>query len=390
MTELSQDTKNVLNHILRSQGIEGGIDSLIPASTVETVDNTELEAVKKEKTALRRKVTKLQKDMKKLEEEDKKKPVEVMAVGTLPQGKMVWKPVREVFPDTELDDFDVPYWEWDGPHPYIPHKRTGYKFRDNLLAPMLYSFINNERGWLQGHTGSGKTTLPEQMCAHMNWPFVVVSMDARIERSQLMGKQDLVAVNGVTETKWRDGILPQAMKQGVCLVLDELSFADSGAIYCVQRVTEGESLRLLENDGELVYPASGFRLFATCNTKGSGDVAGQYIGARPQSIAFLNRFTTWLEVPYLNEEDTKSVLEANFPSVNERVIKKIAVYTKAHQTAFIGGEVSTPFTLRSALSMVRKTEFLGGDYKAAWESTVGGQLNEEEMVVAQGIANRCF
>jgi cobaltochelatase CobS len=75
----------------------------------------------------------------------------------------------------------------------------------------------------------------------------------------------------------------------------------------MQRALEGGGLMLTEDGGRIVKPHRMFRIFATGNTVGQGDEFGMYQGARPQSLAMLDRFTVWVKVEYLNSTERKKL-----------------------------------------------------------------------------------
>ena len=75
--------------------------------------------------------------------------------------------------------FDVPVFEWDDNHPDVPARIEGYQFRVGLLTQMLYALIRNKRALLTGHTGTGKTTLIEQIASYLGWPVCRINLAAR-------------------------------------------------------------------------------------------------------------------------------------------------------------------------------------------------------------------
>jgi hypothetical protein len=119
---------------------------------------------------------------------------EVVGDGTTPSGKISMKSVGEIFPILKKLKMDVPVWDWDGKHPDVPAIDEHYIFREDLLIKTLYAVLTNQRMYLQGHTGSGKTTLVEQVAAHLNWPFTRINFDSEITRMDLMASLSLWTV----------------------------------------------------------------------------------------------------------------------------------------------------------------------------------------------------
>ena len=55
--------------------------------------------------------------------------------------------------------FDVPTFHWSACHPHVPAVDPGYLFRPMELFRVLMALVSNQRAYLHGHTGTGKTTL---------------------------------------------------------------------------------------------------------------------------------------------------------------------------------------------------------------------------------------
>ena len=183
---------------------------------------------------------------------------------------------------------------------------------------------HNRRTWISGHSGTGKTSLVQQVAARMNWPVLRVNFDSEISRLDLVGRDTLTKTVGedgkmVTETKFVEGILPQALRGPYILLCDELDFVRSDIGYILQRTLEGEGLVLMESGGEIIQPHAMSRIVATANTKGQGDEHNIYQGARHQSLALLDRFTVWLEVEYLPKAQKKKVIKQHFPGLEDEL-----------------------------------------------------------------------
>lgn len=294
-------------------------------------------------------------------------------------------------------DFDVPVFVWDGVHRDVPLVDADYQFRPELLMALLRSLVFNKPVWLNGHTGTGKSTAIIQIAARLGWPVKVLNLDSEISRMELMGRDGIVQVNGATQTQFIEGILPQALQGPYILVMDEIDFGRPDVMYAIQRVLEGNGLTLAEDAGRHVAPHPMFRMVATANTKGQGDDSGLYQGARIQSMAFLDRFQIWETVTYMTAKQLDALLRAKVKDLGDKERAQVVQYVQEHQVAFTQREVLTPISPRGAVSLAEAIvvhQSLMGNAALAIEwsvkQTVLNRAPDQDAAVLKGIADRCF
>lgn len=316
------------------------------------------------------------------------KPVVFESDGTIPEGKMTTVKASELFPEVALTtDYDLPFFEWEGAHPDVPVADPNYIFRPRELGRVLLALVTNRRAYLWGHTGSGKTTLIEQVAARLNWPFARINFDSEITRMDLIGRDTLTHKDGKQVSEFVDGILPRVMSGPYLTCFDEVDFARPDVAYVMQAALEGNPLRITEDGDRVVKPHPYFRMFGTGNTVGQGDEHGMYQGARVQSLAFMNRFNIFCKVPYLNEEERANLLDREHPALEEKHREVLLQYTKEHLEAFEDQKVILPISPRGMLGAALTT-LLTGDIKEALETTFLDGANEEDYAVLKGIINR--
>ena len=327
---------------------------------------------------------------------------ETVASGEIPSGKVRVAKAYDVFGLTRGKDafnFDVPVWDWDGDHPHVPEVDGDYVFRAFELMRVLYALITNQRAYLHGHTGSGKTTLIEQVAARLCWPFMRVNFDSEITRMDLIGRDVLANDGGVTTSRFVDGILPQMMSGPYIGCFDELDFVRPDVAYVMQRAFEGNGLLLTEDGGRMVKPNKMFRAFATGNTVGQGDEYGMYQGARPQSLALLDRFTVWIHVDYMNAADRRKLIAARCPSLSETMRQRLDQYVGEHLEAFKNSKVLQPISPRAYLALGHAIATFTAYFPASKEShaiqqaieaTILDRATAQDRAVLKGIADRVF
>ena len=108
---------------------------------------------------------------------------------------------------------------------------------------------------------------------------------------------------------------------------------------------------ITEDGGRIVAPHKMFRMFATGNTVGQGDEFGMYQGARPQSLAFLDRFTVWAHIDYMPKHQRKKLIEANCPSLDVADLDRISNYVDEHLQAFKDSKVMQPISPRGYVAL---------------------------------------
>ena len=386
--------KNAINSLLSSavgKSYDDIMTGVLDLANKKVVAEAAVNPLKKETKEL----TKQIKEMKKavadltLKASLSTAPVEVESDGTIPAGKVTTKKASEVFPGIAMvKDFEVPYWEWDAAHPHVPQVDKNYIFRPKELMRVLYALVTNQRMYLHGHTGSGKTTLIEQVAAHLNWPFVRINFDSEITRMDLIGRDTLTTdADGKTVSKFVDGILPTVMAGPYIACYDELDFVRPDVAYVMQSALEGNQLRITEDGDRIVKPHAMYRMFGTGNTVGQGDEHNMYAGARPQSLAFLDRFTVWLQVNYLDETQRKTLINAHYPGLSSKHEAVLLKYISEHLSSFLDGKVFQPLSPRGMLALARAVTIFD-DVKEALEMTVLDKASNDDRSVLRGIVDR--
>jgi hypothetical protein len=155
--------------------------------------------------------------------------------------------------------------------------------------------------FVTGLSGNGKTLMVEQVCATLKRECIRVNISIETDESDLLGGPTLVDGNVVN----RDGPVILAMKRGAVLLIDEVD-RGSNKLMCLQGILEGKPYFNKKN-GEMVYPANGFNVVATANTKGQGSDEGRFL-AQVLDSAFLERFPITVEQEFPDVRTEKKIL----------------------------------------------------------------------------------
>jgi hypothetical protein len=146
--------------------------------------------------------------------------------------------------------------------------------------------------YIAGLSGNGKSMMIEQACANLGREYIRVQISPETDEDDLIGGFRLL--NG--ETVFAKGPVLKAMERGSILLIDELD-RGTNKIMCLQGVLEGKPI-MVKKTGEVIYPAPGFNVIATANTKGKGSDDGRFVAAQIIDEAFLERFAATVEQPY--------------------------------------------------------------------------------------------
>lgn len=398
LTMPTESQTKVIDTVLESAGIKSSYKDIYNA--LGSVDELEKERssfekmfalATKEKEELKKKLHEASTAMASLSVKD----LEVEGTGEIPNGKMVMKKITDVFPGVFNNKMtlEIPTWEWDGPHPMVPKVQSDYIFREDLLLRVLYAIIKNKRMYLHGHTGSGKTTLIEQVAAYLGWPTIRINFDSEITRMDLIGRDTLINDGTGVTSKFQEGLLPQMMTQPCVGIFDEIDFCRPDVAYVMQAALENNSLRLTEDGGREVKPHPMFRMFATGNTVGQGDEMGMYQGARPQSLAFLDRFTIWAKVDYLDSQQREKLIKDHAPALDDETVKVINKYSTEHIEGFLSAKVLQPLSPRGILAVADSVSFytacgVKNPLKEALYTTVLDRATTGDYAVLKGIIDR--
>lgn len=238
---------------------------------------------------------------------------------------------------------------------YVPF--GNYKDLERIIASKQFYPT-----YISGPTGNGKSTSIEQICAKLQRPLIRVNLNKMTDEDQLIGSKTLV--DGNVEVV--EGPVMIAMRLGIPLLLDEIDAGGANTLLCLQPILEGKPFYFkLKN--EMVYPAVGFNLFATANTKGKGSDDGRYIGTNVLNEAFLERFAVTFNQEYPDAKvETKIVenLMKSYGVLDTDFASNLVKWADAIRRTFDAGGVDETITTRRLVHIVRAFSIFKNQKKA--------------------------
>jgi len=260
---------------------------------------------------------------------------------------------------------------------------TSYQFMP-VTAHVIDSIHSADNVLLTGEAGTGKTSMIEQLAARINQPVLRVNLNGETRIGDFLGRINVIATAGKgSETKWVDGILPLAMKQGMWLILDEIDMGEPNILSLLHPILEpGGRLVLKENEGEEVRPHPNFRVFGTANGVGSQTNRGDtYAGVNQMNEAFIDRWHI-ITMPNLPAKVEIKVIRDRYPKLAPKFAKRIVAFGQAIRKGLETETIEMTFSTRRALQWASKIALYRNAQKAA-EAVFLCKVTPEDRVVLE-------
>ncbi|WP_434034508.1 AAA family ATPase [Cupriavidus sp. a3] len=298
-------------------------------------------------------------------------------------------PVREVFGiDSGLM---VPAFSLRDDH--VPEIDPAYRFHPEVTLAILAGFMRDRRVMVQGLHGSGKSTHIEQVAARLNWPCVRVNLDGHISRLDLVGKDAIVVREGRQVTEFQEGIVPWALQRPVALIFDEYDAGRPDVMFVIQRILERDGKFTLLDQNRVIRPHPSFRLFATSNTVGLGNVNGLYHGTQLLNHAQIDRWNVVATLDYLPHEEEAGIVLARVPELDNdagrALVDAMVAMAGLTRRGFAAGDLSALMSPRTVISWAENCQIFR-DPGLAFRLTFLNKCDEAERPVVAEYYQRCF
>ena len=297
--------------------------------------------------------------------------------------------VREAF---GIDsDLTVPAFSERDDH--VPDIDTVYRFNPAVTLAILAGFRRDRRVMVQGLHGTGKSTHIEQVAARLNWPCIRVNLDGHISRLDLVGKDAVVLRDGQQVTEFQEGIVPWALQRPVALIFDEYDAGRPDVMFVIQRILERDGKFTLMDQNKVIRPHPYFRLFATANTVGLGNLNGLYHGAQRLNHAQIDRWNIVASLNYLPHDEEVAIVQARVPSLanaaGKCLVQAMVAVADLTRKGFAAGDLSTLMSPRTVITWAENVEIFH-DPAEAFRLSFVNKCDEAERSVVAEYFQRCF
>jgi cobaltochelatase CobS len=303
---------------------------------------------------------------------------------------------------------------------HVPEIDAAYRFNPEVTLALLAGFTRNRRVLVQGLHGTGKSTHIEQIAARLNWPCVRVNLDGHISRLDLIGKDAVVLKSaprsalrrpaprggrsssgrprddrrdGQQVTEFQEGIVPWALQRPVALIFDEYDAGRPDVMFVIQRILERDGHLTLLDQNRVIRPHPWFRLFATANTVGQGNLNGLYHGAQRLNHAQIDRWNIVATLNYLPRDEEVAIVQARVPTLagpeQRALLERMVAVAELTRQGFAAGDLSTLMSPRTVITWAENLEIFG-DAALAFRLSFANKCEDAERPIVAEYFQRCF
>ena len=276
---------------------------------------------------------------------------------------------------------------------WVPDIDDSYVFDKDTTLAVLAGFEHNRRVMIQGFHGTGKSTHIEQIAARLNWPCVRINLDSHISRIDLLGKDAIKLNDGKQITEFQEGLLPWSIQNPVALVFDEYDAGRPDVMFVIQRILEVEGKLTLLDQNKIINPHPSFRLFATTNTVGLGDMTGLYHGTQQINQGQMDRWHILSTLNYLDPSQEFKVVSSKLANMkgdkNKEIIKNMIKLANLTRSGFANGDISTLMSPRTVISWGQNFKIFK-DLVSSFNLTFLNKCDDVEKSIISEYFQRCF
>lgn len=308
-------------------------------------------------------------------------------------GEKLFSEVFGFAPPSKIDHavrvFGVEDWH-ESIRCHIPRKDPDYIWPKRQLEWFVVGLMQNDRQLLHGPKGTGKSTLPEQVCAHLNIPYLRVNGRGDMESNALFGSITVVDGSFV----WTPGPAEELGRHGGLLQVDEISAIPASINMAMQWMLEKPGKIFLadkpgSSEDKMLDQHEWFRIVATDNTQLQGDTTGRYAGTAVQNEALIDRLSNVIELDYLGRSHERKIIEAKCPDLDSKIVEQMLDLAGLIRAGIKQGSVDFGLSIRTMISWGEKAAYWN-DVGLGLKLSFYNKLIDEDKEFVNEAAHKVF
>lgn len=267
----------------------------------------------------------------------------------MPSKKIVATPTQES-KSIKIGNTTLPINPHADKTPFIPPKTTLVNSLAELETLAL-SIRENLPALLIGDTGTGKTSFVRHLASLTQNAFRRLNLNGSTTIEELCGHY--TADDKSTGLRWIDGILPEAMKNGYWLCLDEINAALPEILFVLQSVLDDDKFLVLpEHENEVIKPHPNFRIFATMNP------SLEYAGTKDLNKALLSRFPIVIQTSYADPAQEIDIIKQHAPHIDDKTAGLMVRVAEEIRKGKASNSLSFICSTRELINWAKLTQFM--------------------------------
>lgn len=231
---------------------------------------------------------------------------------------------------------------------------------------VIHALSEGEPLMLIGDSGVGKSKLIQYLAQETNTPLIAPCGHAEVTAESLLGC--MTAVNG--STVWQDGVLPEAMRKGYWLMIEEINAIDPGVAKVLNELLDNRSITItIAGRPRAVKAVEDFRLICATNPPDNPI----YKGIESMSFELMDRFDAVVWLDYLSSGKEAEVIAERSGYGDIEKIGKMVAFANHVREGMRKGEIFGTVTTRGLISWARKAKLFGA--RAAAEAAILRKLD---------------